>query len=502
MYKIMIVDDEEPVLNSYAYMIGKSSERFSVCALASSGFEAISLAHQEAPDIVFMDIGMPGIDGLETIGELQRSYPEMLFILSTAYERFDLAKKAIPLGVFEYLVKPITKTRFLETLEKAGRHLDEQRTLKESRLNVAQQGAGDRAWDEKNFLLSITWRAIEGDEWAGYRERLGIESDRGSVLLLQTIGADGENREKFRSRLVTRVSRKYQIFSTGYLGRLLLFLPGDAGREELLSFIDEQIRQTAPEGARVRTGLGGVYGPEGFFRSCAEAMQQLGGEEDQGGVDAEIEAQSELRRLVARAGGLEEVLPRLTAYSDRVFGSCAFDVARGRMIALFTLLLDDCSRHHGGERPPQLLFDVPREICALGSREEWDAWSARALRMIVEAEHLFREEQLPAVLGRAMYYIRGNFEKPLQLIDVAEFCGVSPTYLSRLFPEHLRLSFVDYLTAIRMKVAEELLLENRMPVKEIARSVGYQDPNYFSRIFKKQKGIAPTSYLQEFRDEK
>ena len=100
-----------------------------------------------------------------------------------------------------------------------------------------------------------------------------------------------------------------------------------------------------------------------------------------------------------------------------------------------------------------------------------------------------------------MYYIRGNYEKPLQLTDVAEFCGVSSGYLSRLFTEQLKLSFVDYLTSVRMKVAEGLLLENRLHIKDIAFAVGYQDPNYFSRIFRKQKGIAPTSYLQERKDD-
>ena len=501
MYKIMIVDDEEPVLDSYAYMVRKGSDEFTVSSMASSGLEAISQAHHEPPDIVFMDIGMPGIDGLDTIKELQRSYPEMLFILSTAYERFDLAKKAIPLGVFEYLVKPISRKRFLETLEKARLYLDEQRSLKASRLDGAKQSADTRGWDEKNFLLLITWKALSETEWEGYRQLLCIESDRGSVLMVGISGVDQAAADEFYSRFAARLSRRYQLFSSAYLGKLLLFLPGEMKREELLTFTDEQLRQLRPEGCRVRAGLGGVYGYNEFFRSCGEAMAEIGDEDDQEGDAEERQTLTELRRLVSRAEGIDDVLPRLGIYSDQVFGSCSFAVAKGRMIALFTLFLEDLNRNHGGEKPPRQLFDVPNEITALSSRQEWDAWSGRALRRIIEAEQLFREEQLPAVLGRAMYYIRGNFEKPLQLTDVAQFCGVSAGYLSRLFSEQLRLSFVDYLTSVRIKVAEGLLLENRLPVKEIAFAVGYQDPNYFSRIFRKQKGIAPTSYLQERKDD-
>jgi two-component system response regulator YesN len=403
--------------------------------------------------------------------------------------------------VFEYLVKPISRKRFLETLEKARLHLDEQRSLKASRLDGAKQSADTRAWDEKNFLLLITWKALGEKEWEHYRQLLSIESDRGSVLLVGISGVDQSVADAFYPRLAARLSRRYQLFSADYLGKLLLFLPGEMTREELLRFVDEQIGQLSPEGGWVRTGLGGVYGYSEFFRSCGEAMVELGDEvpDDQEGDEGRTLA--ELRRLVSRAQDLEDVLPRLGVYSDQVFGSCSFAVAKGRMIALFTLLLEDLNRTQGGEKPLPRLFDPPREITSLSSRQEWDAWSARALRTIIEAEQLFREEQLPAVLARAMYYIRGNFEKPLQLTDVARFCGVSPGYLSRLFSEQLRLSFVDYLTSVRLKVAEGLLLENRLPVKEIAFAVGYQDPNYFSRIFRKQKGIAPTSYLQERKDD-
>ena len=127
MYNVMIVDDEEPVLDSFSYLVQKNSEYFSLCGKARSGYEAIEMVQNVHPDIIFMDIGMPGIDGLETIKELQGQYPEILYIISTAYERFDVAKRAVPLGVFEYLVKPISRDRFQETLEKARKFLNQKR---------------------------------------------------------------------------------------------------------------------------------------------------------------------------------------------------------------------------------------------------------------------------------------------------------------------------------------------------------------------------------------
>lgn len=503
MYKVMIVDDEEPVLDSFSYMVENNSEGFRVCGTARSGFEAISMAHRDPPDLVFMDIGMPGIDGLETIKELQRAYPDMLFVLSTAYERFDLAKKAIPLGVFEYLVKPISRRRFLETLDHARRHLDEKREQEASRLMEARDSVNSRAWEEKNFLLTITWRSLSEGEWERYKRLFSIGSDRGAFFAVKYGDAGAEAEEAAHEELARRISLKYQLLSTVYLGKLLFFLPGEADEARLPGFLKAEAERAAPEGSEAVCGLGSFYPYPEFYRSCGEALKIFSGDDDSSSGSEEWRRMTELRRSIGRAAGFEEAFPPFSRFCDEVFRSSRFDTAKARMVSLFTLLLDDLFRSLGGERDLPMLFDPAREITALASKQEWDAWSGHALRMLVEAEHRLRDRELPAALGRAIYYIQGNYEKPLQLSDVAGFCGVSPGYLSRLFPEQLGVSFVDYLTSVRMKVAEELLLENRLPIKEIAWSVGFQDPNYFSRIFRKQKGIAPSTYLQErMEDEK
>ncbi|WP_020612586.1 response regulator [Sediminispirochaeta bajacaliforniensis] len=501
MYKVLIVDDEEPVLNSFSYMVEHLADGFTVSGKAHSGFEAISSAHQNHPDLVFMDIGMPGIDGLETIKELQRSYPGMLFVLSTAYERFDLAKKAIPLGVFDYLVKPISRKKFLDTLEQARRHLDLERERNALRLDNVKGSMNSRVWEEKNFLLLATWKGLHRKEWDRYRQLFSIDSDLASMYLIKLTGVEVKERSRLHEEIVRQISLKYQQLSTDYLGKLLVFLPGDLETERLLSVLDTIVKRSVPQEVRVTTGLGNPHPFDSFFRSCGEALQYVSEDDEEQGVGEDWEVVFELRRQISRAHGLDDVYPSFFRYSENVFRSSPFHVAKARMVAFFTLLLDDLVRSLGGDQPPAFPFEPARDIMALSTKEEWDAWAGRALRAVIEAENPCRERQLPSVLARAVYYIQGNYEKPLQLSDVASFCSVSPSYLSRLFSEHLEASFIDYLTSVRMRVAEELLLENRLPIKEIAYAVGYQDPNYFSRIFRKQKGIPPTSFLQEQKDD-
>jgi two-component system response regulator YesN len=76
-----------------------------------------------------MDINIPGLDGLSVIEDVHKKYPRMIFVLSTAYERFDLARRAIPLGIFAYLVKPVSKKLFFETLGNVLAELRAQKPL-------------------------------------------------------------------------------------------------------------------------------------------------------------------------------------------------------------------------------------------------------------------------------------------------------------------------------------------------------------------------------------
>ncbi|WDC85521.1 response regulator [Caloramator sp. mosi_1] len=83
---------------------------------AGTGREAIEKAIQTKPDIVFMDIHMPGINGIEAIRQIKATNSDIYFVILTAYEYFDYAKEALNLGVFEYLLKPINKTKLIETI--------------------------------------------------------------------------------------------------------------------------------------------------------------------------------------------------------------------------------------------------------------------------------------------------------------------------------------------------------------------------------------------------
>jgi two-component system response regulator YesN len=107
-----------------------------------------------------------------------------------------------------------------------------------------------------------------------------------------------------------------------------------------------------------------------------------------------------------------------------------------------------------------------------------------------------RAERTVGVVDMAKQYIRDNYGKNISLEDVSRAVDISPYYFSRLFKEETGENFIEYLTGIRMEHARELLINPRYSMKEICSMIGYQDPNYFSRSFKKNVGVTPTEYRE------
>ena len=107
-----------------------------------------------------------------------------------------------------------------------------------------------------------------------------------------------------------------------------------------------------------------------------------------------------------------------------------------------------------------------------------------------------REKQSESVMEKAKEYIRENFQKDLTLDEVSKVVDISPYYFSKLFKQETGENFIEYLTKVRMKNAEELLKDSSYSIKEICAASGYGDPNYFSRIFKKYEGVTPSEYRE------
>ncbi|MDR0708779.1 MAG: AraC family transcriptional regulator, partial [Spirochaetaceae bacterium] len=197
----------------------------------------------------------------------------------------------------------------------------------------------------------------------------------------------------------------------------------------------------------------------------------------------------------------EEVKKLFAVLWGELFRTYDFTLAKAKMIPVFMFLMDDCTGCYrdNAEAPP--LFSAAEEIIAIPDIPAWEAWADQAFEKLLFQAGLRRSNTFPVPLAKALEYVHAHYAGGIQLGDAADAAQVSPAYLSRLFSEHCKTSFIDYVTELRIENAEKLLRESKMNIKEVAFATGYQDPNYFSKIFRKVTGLSPTVYAADAKRE-
>lgn len=113
----------------------------------------------------------------------------------------------------------------------------------------------------------------------------------------------------------------------------------------------------------------------------------------------------------------------------------------------------------------------------------------------------YHDSSEDTILTHAVDYIRKNIRKHISVAELASFCHCSESYLSRIFKQRIGVNINVYVNKVRVELAKNSLLLSTESIAEIAASVGYNDPNYFSRVFTQIIGIPPTEFRRRFQSE-
>lgn len=123
-------------------------------------------------------------------------------------------------------------------------------------------------------------------------------------------------------------------------------------------------------------------------------------------------------------------------------------------------------------------------------------------RFIVITNHFHSDNRIDYsnhIVQATKEYLESHYAEEITLVDIAAVVNISPQYFSKLIKKTTGFNFIDWLSMLRVKKAKDLLVSTNLTVKEVGFLVGYKDPNYFSRIFKKRNGMTPSEYVKSFR---
>ena len=123
MYSVFLVDDEPIVLEGIRTKIDWDNSGFSFAGEATDGEIALSMIHELKPDILITDIKMPFMDGLQLAAAVKKIQPWIKIIILSGHDEFDYAKKAISIGIEDYLLKPFTSEEVIASLKKTAEQM-------------------------------------------------------------------------------------------------------------------------------------------------------------------------------------------------------------------------------------------------------------------------------------------------------------------------------------------------------------------------------------------
>lgn len=437
MYRILIADDEALEREGMRWIISNMvDEKFEIIE-AENGREALQKASIHKPHIVFMDIRMPGMDGLLALRSIRQELPTARFVLVTAYDYFDYAREAIRLGAKDYIVKPAKRQEIVELIERLLTNIKQEQQETSALKGREQQLSKLLSLVKAELALGLIAESINEQELLSIAEslQLPLEQACAVVIAFPEIKLDRKELEQHVQQLHERHSndRTFLFSSPLVKEHIVLFISGkaDLQPEELLHYAN-------------------TYSAS-IYSSCKKAMPDQPVLIGIGNVHTGIHG--------ARRSYYEAVFASTTATEQHA-------------ISQF--------QHMESINTQPLLI----------SKAEQYAYVQQAIALIRQE----REEQAFSIVDAAASYIERNYQRELSLEEVAEQVHLNPYYFSKVFKQQTGETFIDYITRIRIEHAKQWMSNKDMSLKEICYLVGYNDPNYFSRVFKKVTGITPSEY--------
>ena len=525
MIKVFLVEDEFIIRKSIRENINWEKEGFQFCGEAGDGEIALPLIRREKPDILITDVKMPFMDGLELSALVKKELPATKILILSGFRDFDFAKKAISIGVTDYLSKPITSERLLEAIKQVSKRIEDERE-DASLLKTYQKEMEGKYILERNLLFnhllerrkSIPDLIIDG-------ERLGMNlvAPYYGILLCKFLQRDETPDSAWQVQQATesvveafRDTAGMLVFGRGFDGIAIILEAADpAGVTALVSSVSETLRKIGLSHplAQYFGGVGSTVNRlSELSRSYQEANKAFSSRfftATNQIVRAEDATQSHTMPLVDPSSlswhhleeffsmGTEEEIP---GFCEQYLGSigehnCEVPTFRGyvAMNAYYCALAFPCI----SALPKENRCLLGPDLALIHSADDLCGYLAKLLASVIAERDRQANRKYYQQIERAKQYISEHVgDYGLSLNSVADFIHMSPNYFSTIFSQEAGRTFIEFLTEARMQKAEGLLMSSSMRPSDIAQEVGYQDSHYFGYLFKKIVGCTP----KEFRD--
>lgn len=518
--KVLIVDDErlERVLIKKGFPWEENG--YEIIGEASSAKEALEFVEHRRPDVIFTDISMPQMDGLELAEQIQKTVPRCRIVIVTGYREFEYARRAVQLGVEDFLLKPVNMEdirriteKIRQDIQKENEHFQEVDQLKKTILadkDIMMESFFQRLVEER-IDEEEALRKLELYECTGLAEQC--------VCVNIQLKEEQENQRKTEEILELIEDRRMEdtVCFVHYMKNIILyFLHKEAAEVEEISgcILKDIIGRT---GIKSTMGISETNrGYQGISRAYRQSRSALGAAVLLG--RERVITYEEYRKILEQNPDRKEL-----DWEDFIFSvsNCLFDktesyiqeyvesikmsrVVEKEYLGLMCMNLlskAGAALNRYGQSMAVLLGEkaLYDEIKEIATVQEAEDYLKRNMKIIMDYLESRKAKQGNKVVGEALEYVDSNiFDPDLSLKVVAAKIFTNESYLSRIFKKETGVSLIEYISRKRIDESIRLLTTTDLKVYEIAEKIGFRDPHYFSICFKKQTGVT----IKQFKNEK
>lgn len=499
MFQAVVVDDKKMIREGLTKHIPWQELGYQLLGAAQDAKEAISLIEQHCVDVLITDIVMPNMNGLELIRAVKLVNPTIKIVILSAYDRFDYAQKAILLGAHCYLTKPVDLDELQEellTLKKILKQEEEERRQSHLFLHIARG---------QFFDYFSNGEGTSDDEIRQRAQRLNLHFPEEEYILTELHFCDTSKKDGIfpqMLRTLQKVGETFCIKKEADRATVLLFPFSSSGLEERLNgfcmaFQTEKLCLSVSNPRFALTEL-----PDAI-REAKRAMEYKVMQKYRC-----VYFYDKIQRLFERKMKLspqkeEQLIRCLSEQDPEKYQSCVdqliaqYQFRRADEIpyeAYLAIIL--CTNHYleESDAPFQETEQAIHQILLAPNCESAQTIFAKFTSdcfALLQNNHRKISNQ---IVERAMEYIREHYPEEITLQRLSQEVYVNPMYLSRLFKEKAAISYIDYLTQVRMTHAKELLSDLSLRIYDISEMVGYESRKHFGKVFKEHTGMSPKDY--------
>ncbi|MBO4638944.1 MAG: response regulator [Treponema sp.] len=522
MYSVFLVDDEPIVLEGIRSKINWEEAGFSFAGEATDGEIALSMIHELKPDILITDIKMPFMDGLQLAATIKKTQPWIKIIILSGHDEFDYAKKAISIGIEDYLLKPFTSEEVIESLKKISAQIDKERTQLSDITKMKEELRTQEKLVQKEFLNNLVHGAADMTNIMTRCQELGIDLlSRYYKIFISKIESTTQNIQKQQeacSRLNSYSGTWEQTYSFFHHSNRLVCICKGTTQSELednVFHIAETIEHIATNNSDciVITGIGKTVDhlsliPDSY--EDAKRIVEFDNKENQNRIISSDDIQLNNSNALLELKENDPLVDKLKYASKNDISTIIeesmnlihsnpgqFNVFASYILVDMIFSVSKLIENLGGDIKQINPEIVQRSYVdkAVSDEQKFKKTMEDVLNFALEFRNSKSTSRYGDVILKAKKYIEENYaDQNTTLTTVAEAVAMSPNHFSAIFSHECKTTFIEYLTDVRIEKAKKLMKETDMKGYDIAYECGFSDPHYFSYIFKKNTGLSPREF--------